>query len=394
MQNRGIGKTGRRAGAVLAAAALAGLFGSAPALAAPPAQGANLLINPGFEPFTTPDGKYDYPLYVTPEGGGHIAEGWSPWWYNDPGPEYAVPEYDIAPIYRDPVRVRSGNAAQQIFRPSVMWKAGVYQRVAVPANAPLQFTIYGHTWSGFCRPTGDGGSDCGDNHDSNYGLGANPTTLRIGIDPTGGTDWASPNIVWSADYNIHDHFEQLVVSARAQGGFVTVFTYTTFQYPAVINNVYWDDAALVVTAGAAAPAAPVPAPPPAGGSGQLAQPTITMNVRSGPGLEHPVIAQISPGSSFPVTGQSGLWYAITYNGQTAYVYGPLVLVFSASQPTGTSVEAVTGLNVRAGPGTNHPVIGVIFPGAAYPIVDQAPGWYAITYQGQKGWVSALYVTVR
>src|SRR5574341_58585 len=291
-------------------------------------QGANLLVNGGFEPFVTADGKFDYPIYSTPEGGGHVAEGWTPWWYNAPGATYSVPEFDIAPIYRDAWRVHGGNASQQIFRPSVMWLAGVYQRVAVPANAPLQFTIYGHAWSGFCKPVEGGGPECGDNHDSNYGLGANRTTMKIGIDPYGGTDWTSPNIVWSQDYNIHDTFQQLVVNARAQGGYVTVYTYTTFEWPAVINNVYWDDAALVATNGAAAPpAAPPPTVPPSGApTGLVLEATTTLNVRSGPGTGYSIIGRIYPGAVYLIVGQQADWYQIDYNGQPGWVYGPYVVV--------------------------------------------------------------------
>lgn len=234
---------------------LVGLIGPGIVVYAQPSQQTdNLLANPGFEPFSTPEGQYDFPLYTTAEGGGHIAESWSPWWYNDEGPDYSVPEYDIAPISRDPVRVRSGNAAQQIFRPSVLWEAGVYQRVQVPANAQLRFTIYGHAWAGFCKHD-EGGTDCGDNHDSFYGDGANPATMRIGIDPTGGTSWASESIAWSQDYAFYDEYQQLLVEAQAQGEYVTVYTYTTFLYPAVINNVYWDDASLTVIGEGTAPTA-------------------------------------------------------------------------------------------------------------------------------------------
>lgn len=237
---------------ILMMAGLIGILGPDIVHAQPDPQTGNLLTNPGFEPFITPEGQYDFPLYITPEGGGHIAEGWLPWWYNDEGPDYSAPEYDIAPISRDPVRVNSGNAAQQIFRPSVLWEAGVYQQVHVPPNALLRFTIYGHAWAGFCKST-ESGIDCGDNHDSFYGDGANPTTMRIGIDPTGGTDWTSESIIWSQDYAFYDHYQQLLVEAQAEGEFVTVYTYTTFLYPAVINNVYWDDAALTAVGEGTAP---------------------------------------------------------------------------------------------------------------------------------------------
>jgi uncharacterized protein YraI len=383
---------------VLIAGIPASLLGTGAVHAQPAEQDGNLLTNPGFEPFITPEGLFDYPLIVTPEGGGHVAEGWLPWWYwhldeEDIFQNYVVPEYDIAPISRDPFRVRTGNAAQQIFRPATMWKAGVYQTVMVPTNAQLQFSIYGHAWAGFCKKTKDG-HDCGDNHDSNYGEGANPAIMRVGIDPYGGTDWTSPAIVWSQDYNIHDHYEQLVVTAQANGSQVTVFTYTTFVFPAVINNVYWDDAALVVTTGTT-PANPPPAPP-GEPTGLVLEANGTINVRTGPGTDYAILGQIQPGTLYTVLGQSGDWYSIDFNGQTGYVYSPLTTVTSATVPDippGQGIESTVPLNVRTGPGIQHPIIGVIYPGAIYLKVGQQDDWYQIDYNGTLGWVYAPLVVV-
>jgi hypothetical protein len=58
------------------------------------------------------------------------------------------------------------------------------------------------------------------------------------------------------------------------------------------------------------------------------------------------------------------------------------------------IEANYRLNVRSGPGTGYAVLGVIAPGVIYPIVGQQASWYAITYNGQTGYVSAAYVTLR
>jgi uncharacterized protein YraI len=378
--------------AVLILGALAGVVGPRAASAHSNAQTADLLANPGFEPFTTEDGKYDYPLFVTPEGGGHIAEGWSAWWYNDEGPTYSAPEYDIAPIYRDPYRVHSGNAAQHIFRPSTLWMAGIYQRVAVPANANLQFTIWGHAWASFCRANPHAGEvgepDVLCDPRNSYEDAVNPATMKVGIDPTGGTDWASPNVVWSQDYAIYDVYQQLTVSARARGSAVTVFTFTTFVFAAPVNNVYWDDAALVVSGGTS----PAPGAP----TGQVLEANTVVNVRAGPSTSYGILGQIRPGARYTVLGQSGGWYRIDFNGQTGYVYGPLTTVTTGTVPAippGQGVEATTPLNVRSGPGTGFGIIGTIRPGAVYRMVSQQPGWYQIDYNGRLGWVSASYVVV-
>lgn len=197
----------------------------------------NLLVN----------GSFEEPYYriATAEGGGAIATGWTAWWFNDAGDTYQVPEYEIAPLFRDPFRVRTGNAAQQLFRPSTRWLAGVYQQVNIEPGTRLRLTIWGHAWSTFCIPREDDEPIC-DSRDSNReGRGA-PLFMRVGIDPTGGTDAFSENIVWSVDQVIWDNYAPFTVEAVASSGTVTVFTYGAPEFAAPINNAYWDDAELVI----------------------------------------------------------------------------------------------------------------------------------------------------
>lgn len=51
-----------------------------------------------------------------------------------------------------------------------------------------------------------------------------------------------------------------------------------------------------------------------------------------------------------------------------------------------------GLNVRSGPGTQYPKIGLMRAGQIFQFLLQSEnGWYKIDYQGQNAWVSAQYV---
>jgi hypothetical protein len=86
--------------------------------------------------------------------------------------------------------------------------------------------------------------------------------MKIGIDPTGGTNWSSGSIVWSADKSVYDNWDLFQVEATAQGDFVTVFVYSSPLYPAPVVNVYWDDAALVVISGGDPPPEEEPSDPP------------------------------------------------------------------------------------------------------------------------------------
>jgi uncharacterized protein YraI len=51
-----------------------------------------------------------------------------------------------------------------------------------------------------------------------------------------------------------------------------------------------------------------------------------VNVRSGPGTDFSPIGHLNAGETRPITGQSGDWYAIDYNGRTGYVAGWLVTI--------------------------------------------------------------------
>lgn len=65
-------------------------------------------------------------------------------------------------------------------------------------------------------------------------------------------------------------------------------------------------------------------------TGLVAEAKYTVNVRSGPGTDFDVIGQITPGTRYAILGNTGSWYEIDYNGQSAYVYIPLVSVLISS----------------------------------------------------------------
>jgi LysM repeat protein len=194
-------------------------------------EGGNLLTNPSFEPPFIPMNASD--------ASGFYANGWNPWYRHHSADDdpcmYRGPEYKEANISVAPNRVHSGTTAQQIFTYYGTHIGGVYQRVHVPANSHLRFSVWGHSWS----TTGDNPYD---SHDGGIGH----MQMRVGIDPTGGTDPWSASIVWGAAREVYDVFELFSVEAVAQGDYVTVYTYSAPQYCTLHNDVYWDDAGLVV----------------------------------------------------------------------------------------------------------------------------------------------------
>ena len=215
------------------------------AAAAPNADGPNLLENPGFE---SPYGKQccqtDLTQYLpnTPIAEVQVAQGWFGWWLQPgdaqhPGaggnPSWHRPEWreaNCGPVCAD--RIHSGNNAQKYFTFWSVHEAGMYQQVSgIAPGTRLRFSVYMQAWS----------------TNSTYGPSDHIQTMdmRVGIDPFGGTNGFSPNIIWSDAFDSYDAYALYSVEATAQAGTVTVFTHSEPHYPNQHNDIYVDDASLV-----------------------------------------------------------------------------------------------------------------------------------------------------
>ncbi len=200
---------------------------------------ANLVENPSFEgqysAYIPPNGHPDCPagICVTAQ----MAPDWIPWWRshdpNDPDYIIRMPEYKPAdPDFQDPPRVRSGEAAQQFFTFFSTHEAGFFQKIPVIPGLDYNFQIWGHAWS------------AQDDDDAYSGPEDGELYQKVGIDPTGGDDWQSSTIVWSAERLQYDTFGLFQISATAQSPTMTVFVYSRPNFPVKHNDVYWDDAGL------------------------------------------------------------------------------------------------------------------------------------------------------
>ncbi len=198
---------------------------SAPITRVAARQGGNLLLNPGFEqPYVAVGGDTTM----------RVATNWQPW-YLPPGSASSVnaqPEYKPAPD----TRIRSGLAAQEYNTFFATHTAGVYQRVAVSPGSKLRFAVWVYVWSSATFENPDVSED------------PNDVVINVGIDPAGGTDATSPNIVWSDDAEYYDQYREMSVTATATGTAVTVFVRTAPTGFVGISAVYLDDASLIALA--------------------------------------------------------------------------------------------------------------------------------------------------
>ena len=190
-----------------------------------PAPGANLLLNPSFE------GEYK-PFGTITEL--NHAPNWFPWWRD--GESNLRPEFKPAGIDVAPNRVHSGNTAQQYFKSFGQFKAGLSQAALnIPIGTRLQFSAHGQAWS------------CTEFNKCSDGTSFEPANMlmRVGIDPFGGTDPFSGDVVWSAYFNPLDRWELACVEAVTESGTITVYVWASPDGPRQNQDIYWDDASLV-----------------------------------------------------------------------------------------------------------------------------------------------------
>lgn len=235
--------------------------------AIPPAQQGELLKNPGFEGINCPaDGwcpdNWTRDTFTgVPYGEIYTPQGWVTFWSEGVNPadgrKFGRPECKVIPnqppFVGPPARIRSGRYAIMQFGFYRAIDSGVYQVVSgLSPGATVQLSAYAHAWS--CDQDSEGATSCGDTYQMLF---------RVGIDPNGGTDPWSPNIIWAGGYS-YDQY-RLIGPVQAQvgpGGVVTVFLRATAKWPYKHNDAYWDDASLVYVTPPTPPTnTPLPPPP-------------------------------------------------------------------------------------------------------------------------------------
>jgi LysM repeat protein len=238
---------------LIVALAAAGPIGLVVARSVQP-QSSELLLNPGFEDPFVQEGSAD--LFV--------ANSWQAWYVVPDGATYPtkcagddatckpyhVPVYHPSQPQNDrvPPRAIAGNS-QQWGTSYAVYIAGVYQQVGnITPGTQLRFSAYTQ------------GFNCDDDRGcfgaaGRYGYSYEPGNMqmRVGIDPTGGTNAFASTVVWSSFVNPLDAFVRQQVEAVAQSDKVTVFVWSSPTFPEKHTEVYVDSASLVATGQGAVP---------------------------------------------------------------------------------------------------------------------------------------------
>ena len=135
-----------------------------------------------------------------------------------------------------------------------------------------------------------------------------------------------------------------------------------------------------------------------------------VRMRSGASTSSSIIGTYPKGTQMTVTGISGNWYAVSYDGKTGYVSSDYMSIGSApaaatdpapapaasnndtnSGKTGSVIG--TSVRMRSGPSTDYDILGTYSNGVNVNVLGSENGWYKVSYNGKTGYIKADYVRV-
>ncbi len=174
-----------------------------------------------------------------------VPDGWVFFW--DPS-LYKLPEVRVIEAkdsYLNPPRVYSGTQALKWFTLYSKGDVGMYQQVPAEIGHLCRAQGFAHVWYSqrhdpYWSEWKDGDGIWHVIPDGDPGM-----EVMIGIDPTGGQDPWSGDVVWTSE-NIYDQYDGLTVQTMAEAPTVTVFIRASPLDPFMHTDAYWDEVSLEV----------------------------------------------------------------------------------------------------------------------------------------------------
>ena len=106
------------------------------------------------------------------------------------------------------------------------------------------------------------------------------------------------------------------------------------------------------------------------------------NIRSGPGTSHTVLWKVEQFFPILVIEKSGEWYHFQdFESDKGWVHRSLVGKIPAV------ITRKDSSNIRAGPGTSHPILFAVEKGIPFKVLERKDSWIHIEHaDGDKGWI--------
>lgn len=120
--------------------------------------------------------------------------------------------------------------------------------------------------------------------------------------------------------------------------------------------------------------------------------TDALNLRQGPGMTHGVKGEVALGERVELLGLEGKWAKIqNAQGTTGYVFSAYL---APSGDTAAAYYAATDLNLRAGPGMSHEVVGELLEGETVKRLHTVGNWALVEGEGGTGYAFTRYLSIR
>ncbi|WP_010648518.1 N-acetylmuramoyl-L-alanine amidase [Oceanobacillus massiliensis] len=127
-----------------------------------------------------------------------------------------------------------------------------------------------------------------------------------------------------------------------------------------------------------------------------------LNVRSEPAADSDIVGSLSKGNSVVAFKEAYGWVQTYYGGKEVWVARHHLIPAETEDttasanpaaPANQTIKAITvtadSVNLRSGPGKNHPVVGSAKMGDTYNLVDTAGDWHQVELEGDStGWIAA------
>ena len=122
--------------------------------------------------------------------------------------------------------------------------------------------------------------------------------------------------------------------------------------------------------------------------------TAALNMRTGAGTDNSIIMTMPKGAEVIVQSTSNGWSKVVYNNTVGYASAQYLSSKSAVTGSfGTGTISGSDVRMRSGAGTSYSIIGTYDKGTQMKITGASGNWYAVSYSGKTGYVSADYMTL-
>ena len=124
-----------------------------------------------------------------------------------------------------------------------------------------------------------------------------------------------------------------------------------------------------------------------------------LRVRSKPNTDSNILGYLRNGEKVNIIKKVGAWYEIDFRGQKAYAHGDYIKEGSnnsspesSQSGKGKVVNVSSSLRIRSGAGTNNSIVGYLYEGNTFDILEKSGSWYKIKHNGITGYVHEDYVS--